>query len=133
VQFIANAVDDSPGRGDAGAVPNDEDRAMSQTPTTEQLRVVRAQTGTLAMLARMVAAEAMRTSLERIRFREQIRRRHAAERRRRALGLAAVGAIALAAAALAARRASRPSDVWEDAASAGPAEPAEPPVAAPAG
>src|SRR5690242_9687042 len=104
-------------------------RRMSQTSTTEQLRVVRAQTGTLAMLARMVAAEAMRASLERIRFREQQRRRHAAERRRRALGLGAAAALALAAAALAARRASRPSDDWDD---APPVEPAESPVAAPA-
>jgi murein DD-endopeptidase MepM/ murein hydrolase activator NlpD len=110
-----------------------EDRVMSQTSTTEQLRVVRAQTGTLAMLARMVAAEAMRTSLERIRFREQQRRRHAAERRRKALGLAAVAALALAGAALAARRASRPSDEWDDAPPAEPVDAAEPPVASPAG
>lgn len=101
---------------------------MSKKSTTEQLRELRTETGTVAMLARMIAAELMRSSLERMRVREHARRRRAAERRRRALGFGAA-ALVLASAAVAARRAYAPGDSWEPEPAT---KPAEPPVATPA-
>lgn len=82
---------------------------MSKHSTTQQLRDLRTETSAVAMLARMIAAELARSSLERLDVREYLRRKRAAERRRRAMEFGAA-AVVLAVAGMAARHALHTPD-----------------------
>ena len=82
---------------------------MSKHSTTKQLRELRSDTNAVAMLARMIVAEIARSSLERLDVREYLRRKRAAERRRRVMEFGAA-AVVLAVAGLAARHALHTPD-----------------------
>lgn len=77
---------------------------MSKHSPTEQLRELRNDGRFAAILTRLVVAELVRASLERLDVRERLHRKRAAERRRRALEVAGA-ALALTVAGIAARHA----------------------------
>jgi hypothetical protein len=77
---------------------------MSNHSPTKQLRELRNDGTVVAMFTRLMVAELVRSSLDRLDVRARLRRKQAAQRRRRALEVAGA-AFALAVAGIAARHA----------------------------